>query len=120
MTVHTSVGRYRQTATLSNPGTPSSNGDGDFTVTYTALSPATWRCSIERATVASAERNFSQTVISQSTIIMRGRFHSGITTATRVQWTDRAGVVHTGNVIDVNDSEGAGVETVAAVAEIIS
>jgi hypothetical protein len=34
-------------------------------------------------------------------------------------WTDRAGVVHTGNVLDVIDVEGAGVQTMARVTEVV-
>lgn len=118
MTVNVAIGTYRQTATLSEASTPVADGDGGYSQTYVALSPATWRCGIERASAANAERHFASTVIAQATHILRGRFHSGITTSTRVQWTDRAGDVHIANVIDSVDPEGAGVETIVAAAEI--
>lgn len=120
MNVITDVGTYRQTATLSEASTPVPDGDGGYTQSYVALDPATWRCAIEKASVASAERTFGSTVIAQATHILRGRFHSGITTNTRIQWTDRAGDVHIANVIDVDDPEGAGVETVVAAAEVVN
>ena len=119
MTVMTDVGTYRQTATLSESSAPVANGDGDFSVSYVALNPAEWRCAIERASVSSAERNFASTIIAQATHVLRGRFHPAITTRTRIQWSDRNGDVHIVNVIDVDDPEGAGVETVVAAAEIV-
>lgn len=120
MSVLTDIGTYRQTATLSTAGTAVPDGDGGFTVTQVPLSPAEWRCAIEKASVASAERHFAATVIAQAKYIMRGRFHAGITTKTQIVWTDRAGVVHTANVIDVDDTEGAGVETVVAATEVVT
>lgn len=118
MSVRTNVSMYRQTATLSEPSTPTADGDGAYEQTYVALDPATWRCAIERATVTSAERHFAESVIAQATHVIRGRYHSGITTSTRVQWTDRAGTVHVANVIDEVDVEGAGVETIVAAVEV--
>jgi len=120
MTVNVNIGTYRQVVTLSSPGAPTPDGDGGFTQTYAALSPADWRCAIERASVASAERNFAQTVISQATHIFTGRFHSGITTKTRLVWVDRAGTTHTANAIDVVDAEGAGVLSIVAASEVVS
>jgi len=119
MTVTNAIGEYRQVATLSNPGAATPDGDGGFTQTYVALSPAEWRCSIQKATVRSAERAFASTVIAQGTYILTGRFHSGITTKTKVVWVDRANVTHTANVLDVNDEEGAGVKTMALVVEVV-
>lgn len=120
VSVRTDVNAYRQTATLATVGTPVADGDGGWTQPLIALDPADWRCAIEAASVSSAERSFADTVIAQASYIMRGRFHSGITTKTQVQWTDRAGAVHTANVIDVDDPEGAGVETVIAVVEVMN
>lgn len=120
MSVQTNVGTYRQSAALFAPTAPVADGDGGFTQTYVALDPAGWRCSIERASVSSAERTFAQTVIAQATHVLRGRYHSGITVATRVQWTDRAGAAHVADAIDVVDVEGAGVESAIAVAEVLN
>lgn len=119
MTVTVNIGKYRQVATLSAPSATSPDGDGGFVQTYAALSPAEWRCSIERASVATAERNFADTVIAQTSHIFEGRFHSGITTKTKIVWVDRAGATHTANVIDYVDVEGAGVVTMVAASEIV-
>lgn len=118
VTIH--AGQLRQTATLTGPGTPTPDGDGGFTYTYTSLNPSEWRCAIEKATVKNAERHFAATVIPHATYIFNGRYHSGINTKTRVTWTDRSGASHVGNVLDVDDTEGAGVETVALVSEIVT
>ncbi len=119
MTVITNIATYRQVATLSAPGAVSPNGDGDFIQVYAALSPAEWRCAIERASVASAERHFASTIIAQATHVFTGRFHSGITTKTKLVWIDRAGATHTANALDVVDVEGAGVVTMVAASEIV-
>lgn len=120
MTVNVNIGSYRQLATLSAPGSTAPDGDGGFVVSYSPLSPASWRCAIERASVASAERHFAATVIAQATHVLTGRFHSGISTQTRLVWVDRAGVSHTANALDVVDVEGAGVETIVAASEVLT
>ncbi len=118
--INTNIGSLRQSANLTTPdGDPQPDGDGNFTQAYRALDPPVWRCAIERAASKSALSHFSGTVLSQASHVLRGRFHSGITTKTVVSWTDYAGTVHTANVLDVDDSEGAGVESVVLVSEIV-
>jgi hypothetical protein len=116
------IGDLRQVATLANPGAPVPDGDGGFTRPYVLLDPSVWRCAVEKATVRSAERHFAATVLAHATHIFSGRFHPGITAQgpTQIVWTDRAGVTHTANVLDVDDTEGAGIETVALVSEVVS
>jgi glutamine amidotransferase PdxT len=119
MTVVLDIGKLRQTVTLANPRDVTV--DGDTTQVYdVALNPPTWRASIEKASVRTAERSFGATVIAQATNILTGRFHPGITTETQMTWVDRAGVTHTGSVLDVADPEGAGVATVVLVAEVVA
>jgi head-tail adaptor len=119
MAVRVPMGALRQVGTLSSPGTPVADGDGGFTQTYSSLDPAEWRFAIERATVRSVERQFAGTLIAKASYILTGRFHSGITTETRIVWVDRAGVTHTANVLAVDDTEGAGVQTVVLVSEVV-
>lgn len=119
MSVTIAIGELRQVVTLSNPTTVSPDGDGGYVQAYTPLDPATWRCAIEKASTQAAERFFAGSVIAQSSYILTGRFHAGITTQTRMVWVDRAGVTHTANVLDVVDTEGAGVELKALVSEIV-
>ncbi len=126
MSVTLVLGELRQTATLTGPvatGSPPvvavPDGDGGYTYTYGALTPAQWRCSIEKATVKNSERLFASTVIAHATHILTGRFHPQINTKTKIVWVDRAGTTHTANVLDTDDSEGAGVELVVLVSEIV-
>lgn len=120
VTVTVAIGTYRQVATLSAPGAASPDGDGGYVQTYAALSPPTWRCAIEKASVSRGERNFASTVIAQASHILTGRFHEGITTQTRIVWVDRAGATHTANVLDVADPEGAGVLSIVLASEVVT
>jgi hypothetical protein len=120
MAVTVVIGDLRQVGTLSTPGTPTPDGDGGFTQTYVPLDPATWRFAIEVASVRAAERHFAATITSHAAYILTGRYHPGITTQTRIVWVDRSGETHTGEVLDVDDVEGAGVKTVALVSEVVT
>ena len=119
MAVTIAIGRLRQVAQIWNPGAPQADGEGDFGQTYVAADPPVWRCAIEAASVRASERHFPGAVLSQASHILTGRFHPAITTLTRIVWVDRYGETHTANVLDTDDSEGAGVETVALVSEIV-
>lgn len=120
MTVTLAIGELRQVVTLSNPSVTSPDGDGGYVQTFTPLDPATWRCAIERASVQKAERFFGGSVLAQSSYILTGRFHPGITMRTQMVWVDRAGVTHNATVLDLVDTEGAGVELKALVSEIVT
>ena len=120
MSVTIVIGELRQVGTLSTPGTPVPDGDGGFIQTYTPLDPAEWRFAMEVASVRASERHFAATVTAHATYILSGRYHPGIDTKTRIVWTDRSGEVHTADVLDVDDTEGAGVETVALVSEVVT
>lgn len=118
MSVTLVIGELRTVCTLSTPGATVPDGDGGFTQASVALDPPIWRCAIEKASARASEKKFAATVTAHATYIMSGRYHPGITTQTIVTWTDRGGSVHVANVLDVDDTEGAGVETVIAVSEI--
>ena len=119
MAVTVVIGDLRQSVKLSGPaGPPVPDGDGGFTQPYAPLSPPIWRCRIQKATLALAEKHFAQAVIGRATHIVDGRFHPQIDFSTQLTWVDRAGVTHVGSVIDVDDTEGAGVETVVLVTEV--
>ncbi len=118
--ISTSIGKMRQSAALTTPnGSPVPDGDGNFTQAMKALDPTPWRCAIAPAVATKDQSKVAGTVLSQSTHILTGRFHSGITTKTVATWVDYAGTTHTANVLGVEDTEGAGVETVAYVCEIV-
>jgi head-tail adaptor len=112
------LGSQRNLVTVENPGAPAADGDGGFTLTYAAASQGQWWAAISTASARVAERVFSSTITGHANYILTGRFHPEIGLQTRLTWTDRAGAVHVSNVLDVNDTNGAGVETVALVSEI--
>lgn len=83
------LGDYRHGVTFQNPGPPVPDGDGGYTQTWTDLVPATWRVSITPATQRDLERVTAGTVISQASHIVRGLFHAGVTTKTRMLFDGR-------------------------------
>jgi hypothetical protein len=113
------LGELRQLASVYGPGTAVLDGNGGFTESQDALTPATWWCAIEKATVRAAESRFAATVTAQASHILRGRYHPGITSKSTIVWTDRNGTQHRANVLDSDDTEGAGVELVLLVSEIV-
>jgi len=114
------IGSLRQSVTLWSPSAPVADGDGGFVPqTYTPLDPPSWRCAIGPAAASTDEHHFADTVIAQASYVLTGRYHAGIGVGMRTVWTDRGGVVHTANVIGVVDPEGAGVQTVVLVAEVV-
>lgn len=78
------IGDFRHLVLFQNPGAPASDGDGGFTHTWADLTPATWHVSIEPATTRDLERVAAGTVLSTASHIVKGRFHPGVTTATRM------------------------------------
>ncbi len=117
MAVTLILGDLKQVATIKNPGAQVPDGGGGYTLDYSVVPPA-WRCQIERATVKASERHFAAAVIAKATHMLSGRYNPNITSKSRIVWTDRSGEVHTAEVLDVDDTEGQGVETVVLVTEI--
>lgn len=120
MAASINVGRLRTLMTVQSPGATVPDGDGGFTQTPVATSPPTWRVSIAKASQRSGERLFASTVLAHATHIVSGRYNSTIVPQMRLTWTDRSGRVHQANVLDVDDTDGAGIETVALIGEIIA
>ena len=77
-------GAYRHRVTFQNPGPPVPDGDGSFTQTWTACSPAQWYVSITPATSGDHERRAAGTVLGQATHLVRGDFHPQVSTLTRM------------------------------------
>ena len=80
----TAVGTHRHLVLFQAPGAAVPDGDGGFTQTWSDLSPATWHVSIEPATAQDLERVGAGTVLSTASHIVKGRFHPGVTTQTRM------------------------------------
>lgn len=113
------LGSLRHRVRIEEPSAAIPDGEGGFTQTWTAVTPAEWWAAIEKASQRASERRFASTVIAQATHMLNGRFHAGLTTQSRVTWTDRAGVVHQANVLDVDDTDSRGQESVILVSEIV-
>jgi head-tail adaptor len=79
--------------------TPAS--DGGYTETWTDLTPLPlgWKVQISPASPNDLERATAGTVVTQVTAIVRGRYHPGITTASRMVFGSRTfSIVGTRNV----------------------
>jgi|SRR5262245_55307440 len=77
--------------TFQNPGEPVPDGQGGYTEGWTDLDPPSMFVQIRPASVADLERVASGTVTSSATHLVTGPFHPGVTTKTRVTFTDRSG-----------------------------
>jgi SPP1 family predicted phage head-tail adaptor len=85
----TAFGTFRHLVTLEAPGDPVPDGSGGYTEGWAPLTPAAWHCAIEAATAADLERLIAGTAQTTATHLVRGRFHPGITTATRITFRGR-------------------------------
>jgi len=80
------IGQLRHTVALEGAGVPVADGTGGYTLAYVPLSPAEWKCSIESASASDMERALGQgAVMVTASFIVRGRYHAGITTGTRLR-----------------------------------
>jgi len=84
-----SIGAHRHLVQLQNPGAAAPNGDGGFSETWTDLTPATLYVSVEPASARDLERIAAGTVISSASHIVKGPYHAGVTTKTRVLFNGR-------------------------------
>ena len=78
------IGDYRHLVLFQSPGAPVANGDGGFTQSWTDLVPGAWHVSIEPATARDLERVAAGTVLSTASHIVKGRYHPGVNTSTRM------------------------------------
>lgn len=115
----TAIGEWQNEVTL-EAITETSAGANGVTQTPTPLDPPTWPCRITYPSARVLERDVAATVRSMDQPILSGPFHPGITTKTRLTWTDAAGRTHTAHVTGVSNPDGCGIETVVACAEVVS
>lgn len=114
MRTTTAIGTHRHLVSVTNPGTPAADGDGGFTQTWTAASPATWHCSIEPATQRDLERVAAGTVIAEASHVLKGRYHSGVTTKSRLTFKAR-----TFNVTGVSNVEERSIDLEVIAVEVV-
>jgi head-tail adaptor len=79
------IGTYRHVATVENPGPHEPDGLGGYTPTWIAATPATLKVSITPATAKDLETVTAGTVTATATHLVRGRWHPGITPASRLR-----------------------------------
>lgn len=109
------VGELRHWITLETPGTPVADGDGGYTQTWSALTPSPVAASIVPASARELERVIAGTVLSSATHIVTIRYHSGVTTKTRITFGAR-----TLNVVGLMNPDERNVWTVMTAVEVVS
>jgi head-tail adaptor len=82
-------GEQRHLVTLEQPGDPVPDGLGGFTEVWSPLDPATLYCSIQAATARDLERVVAGAGQTTATHLIRGDYHPGITTETRLTFEGR-------------------------------
>jgi len=113
-----SRGKRRYLVTLTNVTTAAA--DGDTAESVTPLVPPTRRAEIRPATARDLERLTAGTVLSSESLLITMPFHAGVTTKTRVAWTDLAARAHTANVTGVNNPEERCKELILVAVEIVA
>ena len=109
------AGTLRHVVTFQNPGAAVPDGDGGWTQAWTDLTPAEWRVSIAPATARDLERVAAGTVLSTASHLIRGRYHSGITTQTRMIFDGR-----TFSITGVQNIDELGVEMALTAVEVVT
>lgn len=109
------IGQYRHVVALDAPGTPIPDGDGGYTEGWSPLDPPVWDCAITAATARDLETLGAGTVLAQASHVVRGRYHGGITTETRLTFEGR-----TLNVIYVANRDERSIETHLICAEVVA
>lgn len=82
------IGTLRHYVTLENPATVP-DGEGGYTQTWVPLNPPRMKAAIEPATARDLERAVSSTVLSTASHVVTMRYHSGVTTETRIRFGSR-------------------------------
>jgi SPP1 family predicted phage head-tail adaptor len=109
------AGRRRHLVTLANLGGAVPDGDGGYTETATPLSPPTVWATITPATEKDLERAGTGTVLSTASHIVSMRYHSGVTTKTRITFGSR-----TLNVTGVANPDERNIELVLVAVEVVA
>ena len=108
-------GERRHLVTLRNPGAAVPDGDGGYTQTYTAPTPAQVWARITPATTRDLERLAAGTVIASASHIVDMPFHAGVTTQTQIVFNNR-----TFYVTGVSNPEEKNVQTIAICQEVVA
>jgi head-tail adaptor len=108
------LGQYRHRVALAAPGEPVPDPDGGYAETFTPLDPPEWDCSIQQASARTLEALGAGSLVAQATHLVRGRYHPGITTQTRITFGARAL-----NVLYVANRDERNIETDLVCSELV-
>lgn len=98
------VGSLRHLVTLQSP-TKTFDTDGGYTEAWAPLSPSQVWASIKPATARDLERAVAGTVQAAASHLVAMRYHSGVTTKTRIIWGTRILAVQGVQNVDERNAE---------------
>ena len=79
------IGDYRHVVTFQDPGPKVADGAGGYTQTWDPIAPGTWRVQIAPLPIVDQERiSGGGSVVTTATHVVRGRYHPGVSTKTRM------------------------------------
>jgi head-tail adaptor len=78
------IGSFRHRVTFQDPGPAVPDGVGGYSQEWEDLAPPTWFVSITPAAAHDLERIASGSVVTSTTYLVRGRYHRGVSTKTRM------------------------------------
>ena len=79
------IGDFRHLVTFQDPGEPMPDGVGGYTQTWAPLQPPTWYVQIASPSAHDLERiSGGGSVTTTATHMVRGRYHPGVSTKTRM------------------------------------
>jgi len=98
-----SIGRTEHLVTFENPGPAIPDGEGGYTESWTPVT--IWFVRIRPATPKDAEAAVAGTVITHLSHVVHGRFHSQISTKSRMVFNGRTYQITSVSPIDGRDFE---------------
>jgi len=83
------IGDFRHLVTFQDPSAAVPDGAGGYTQTWSDLQPATWFVAVQPAGAGDLERLAAGSVITPASHVVRGRYHPGVSTKTRMLFSGR-------------------------------
>jgi head-tail adaptor len=84
------IGDFRHLVTFQDPGDPIPDGVGGYTQTWQGLTPPTWHVQVAPLAAHDLERLAAGgSVVTTGSHLVRGRYHPGVTTKTRMLFSGR-------------------------------
>ena len=83
------IGEFRHRVVFQDPGPPVPDGKGGYSEEWTDLSPPTWFVQVQPASANDLERLTAGNVVTMASHVVRGRYHAGVSTKTRMLFDGR-------------------------------